>query len=249
MGTSFFDILSGSVCGVYENFLDSDPLCVKFRRNNGKHQIFYGHRDGTVSMCDTRTRVFDVASFSRSGDSFGSASALLPLQDDNLLLVKGSFGSCRVLDMRRLPNNEASSSKTCRSTLMRLSVPSSQVHNTKSAKCAGLAMDPTESIVIAPFASQSNDVMLAMWCIRSGILVRTINVREYVGVNQDFTGASVFCELSSAVTPGFEMQCKNNSDTPIIYNRKESYGLWFKSGSVTDSSPVEGGSIHHILLS
>jgi len=158
--------------------------------------------------------------------------------------VKGSFGSCRIFDLRRLSNNNDVSSQYQQSTLLELSIPDSMVHQTKSVKCTGLAIDPSESIAIAPFAGagpdNNIDILFAMWDIGTGALLRTLNFNSM----NKHTGSSVFCELSSVITSGYEMLCKKDSGAPVISSEGSSFGLWFKTN--VGNAPPEGGGIHHI---
>lgn len=203
-------------------------------------------------MIDTRSEdTLFATSLSLPGASFGSVTSIQPLKHDNLAVVKGSFGACRVFDLRRLSNSHvASSSQYQQSALLEMHVPNSMVHQTKSVRCTGLAIDPTESIVIAPFASHDNDIHFAMWDIGSGALIRTKNVLgSSKGERSDAStddGLSSFCELSSVVTSGYEMLCKNDSELPVISNEGSSFGLWFKTNVLSESSPPDGGGIHHI---
>ena len=223
------DISTGSYFSI-DNWTHSEPLCLQFRKNNN-NQLLFGHRDGGISMIDTRTNGAVFATSSSTPDnSFGSATAIQPLQAADLVVVKGSFGSCRVFDLRQ------------QSTLFELSIPDDMVHQTKSVRCTGLAVDPTESVAIAPFAGPNGCISFGIWDINSGELLRTLNL----GSSNAGTGISAFCELSSVVTSGYEMLCKKDSDTPEIFSEGGSCGLWFKTNVMSASSPPEVGGIHHI---
>ena len=176
----------------------------------------------------TYSAVFATSS-STSDNSFGSATAIQPLQTDNMVVVKGSFGSCKVLDLRK------------QSTLFELCIPDDMVHQTKTVRCTGLAVDPTESVAIAPFAGPNSCISFGIWDIGSGELLRTLKLGSNAG-----TGIPAFCELSSVVTSGYEMLCKMDSDTPEIFSEGGSWGLWFKTNVISASLPPEVGGIHHI---
>mmetsp|Transcript_29396 Transcript_29396/g.53934 ORF Transcript_29396/g.53934 Transcript_29396/m.53934 type:complete len:273 (+) Transcript_29396:231-1049(+) len=247
VAASFLDITSGSYFSISDNFSSSESLCLQFRKNNDTNHVLFGHRDGCVSMIDTRSSgdAAFATGMSLPAVSFGSATSIQPLQrDDNLVLVKGSFGSCRVIDLRRLSNTNDVSSRYQQSTLLELSIPDSMVHQTKSVKCTGLAIDPTENIAVAPFAGagadDSIDIKFAIWDIGTGALLRTLDLNRM----DKHTSSSAFCELSSAITPGYEMMCKNDSDAPIITSEGSSFGLWFKTN--VGNAPPDGGGIHHI---
>mmetsp|Transcript_29063 Transcript_29063/g.61853 ORF Transcript_29063/g.61853 Transcript_29063/m.61853 type:complete len:227 (-) Transcript_29063:186-866(-) len=224
-------------------------MCLQFRRKNKKNNILFGHRDGSVSMIDTRSAdALFATNLSMPGASFGSVSSIQPLQNENLAIAKGSFGSCRVFDLRRLSNSyDASSSQYQQSTLFEMLIPDSMVHPTKSVRCTGLAVDPTDSIAIAPFASHNNDIHFAMWDIGSGALIRTkkVNQLKTPDAGTDNSSSS-FCELSSVLTSGYEMLCKKDSKVPVISSEGSTFGLWFKTNVLSDSSSPDGGGIHHI---
>jgi len=247
VAASFLDITSGSYFSISDNFSNSESLCLQFRKNNDTNHVLFGHRDGCVSMIDTRSSgdaVF-ATGLSLPAVSFGSATSIQPLErDDNLVVVKGSFGSCRVFDLRRLSNNNDVSSRYQQSTLFELSIPDSMVHQTKSVKCTGLAIDPTDSIAIAPFAGAGADdgidIQFAMWDIGTGVLLRTFNLNRM----NKHASSSAFCELSSVITPGYEMICKHDSDTPIITSEGSLFGLWFKTN--VGNAPPDGGGINHV---
>ena len=198
-------------------------------------------------MIDTRSpgnALFATSRGLRTG-SFGSTTSIQPLQrDDNLVVVKGSFGSCRVFDLRRLSASHDIPPRSQQSMLLELSVPNSIVHQTKSVKCTGLAVDPSENIAIAPCAGvgpgDDSNVLFAMWDIGTGALLRKLNLDR---LNQH-GGLSPFCELSSSVTCGYEMLCNSKDEGPVISREGSTFGLWFKTN--VGNFPPDGGGIHHI---
>jgi len=240
MGVSIQNIASDAfVAGSYRGGLHSEPLCLQFQPNSFNDNLLLGHRDGSISMLDIRSR--DVLFAHNSGlskpgvSSFGSAASIRPLKrDNNLVVAKGSFGTCRLLDIRKLSNN-IDSSRHRHSTVFELSLPDHILHKTKSTRCTGLAVDPDESIAVAPFAGQNGDIHFAVWDICStGRLLRTLNLNDSLGKRSSDTSGknAAYCELSDVVTSGYEM-------------------IWFKtnlsiSNTVAGAAPLMGGSIHHI---
>lgn len=214
------------------NWSDSDPLCIQYRNKKGNKQLLLGHRDGNMSLIDTRSTATQTTSETCS--NFGSVSSIQQLTNkEHLIITKGSFGTCQIFDTRRLGK---------KSSLLKLQ-PSSDVHCTKSVKCTGLAVDPSESVVLSPYASQQNDIMMALWSIDSGKLLRTIKLE-----NEDSNvgeGCPLFCELKSEITGGFKMRCINQS-TPVI--TRSSWGVWYKSRSASSNLPPGAGGIHHICF-
>ena len=250
IGASFLDIATGSYISIRDSWSKSEPLCVQFRSNNQSNHALFGHRDGSVSMLDTRSSN-DALFLSLQSASFGSTASLQPFdKDDNLVAGKGSFGTCCVFDLRRMSN--CSDPPRCQqSKLIELSIPDQLLHTTKSVRCTGLAIDPSESIVIAPFADQNDDIQFALWDIGTGALLRTLRLN---GVDKCMTtgagrrAATAFCELSSAITPGYGMHCNIDSDAPIITCEDRSWGVWYKTNNLINGTepPAEGGGIHHV---
>ena len=177
--------------------------------------------------------------------------------------MKGSFGSSRIVDLRRLSSNNSQSQQkpSSAATLLELELPDSlHVHRTKSVRCTGLAIDPTENIVVTTFVNCSNEIQFALMDIVTGRLIRTLSLSGssdgISGGNVKSNGAStedvpVFCELSSIITKGYEMIYSDKDDDddddalPIrISSAGSSWGLWFKTGSL--AGPAVGGGIHHI---
>jgi hypothetical protein len=251
IGASFLDIATGSYISIRDSWSKSEPLCVQFRSNNETNHALFGHRDGSASMIDTRSSK-DALFLSLQSVSFGSTTSLQPLKkDDNLVAGKGSFGTCCVFDLRRM-SNCSDPSRYQQSKLFELSIPDHLLHTTKSVRCTGLAIDPSESIAIAPFADHNDDIQFAIWDITTGALLRTLRLN---GVGNCMTrGAgrraaiTAFCELSSAITPGYGMLCSLESDAPIITYEGRSWGVWYKTNSLINGTerPAEGGGIHHI---
>jgi len=246
---SFLDLGTGRPWSNYRN-KGSEPICVEYRKNNGSNFAMFGHRNGGVSMIDTRsvqTQVLTSTNLNLKVDeSFGSATSVQSLErDDNLVVVKGSFGACRLLDLRKAAKIVRSKERrlTDQNTLHEFTLPdSSDVDKMKSTRCTGLALDPTENVVIMPYASKKNDVNFAMWDINTARLVHTLNIPT-TSIDEP-----PFCELSSIVTAGYEMRCNDSNDTPVTSIVEGTRGLWFKTSRkvASGTAPAEGGSIHHI---
>ena len=107
-GASFLDLFATkTICSIPTT---SEPLCVQYGRFSASNLAFLGHRDGSVSMIDTRSRdALYATDFSLPGDSFGSATSIQRIVRCNSIAAKGSFGSCRIFDMRCLSNNQSAS--------------------------------------------------------------------------------------------------------------------------------------------
>lgn len=236
VNASFLDITVGSYTSIRNRWSKSEPLCVQFRSNNESNHTLFGHRDGSVSMLDSRSSN-DVHFLNLPCATFGSVSNLLSLQNnDNLVAVKGSFGECCVFDLRSMSISKDQTRKI-RSQLLDLSLPDHRLHRTRSVRCTGIATDPSESIVMAPFADLNDGIRFALWDISTGALLRTLRLN---GVDNSEAVPGRFCELSSVVTPGFRMRYDIDSNKPIVHS--EGWGLWFK----TNSLPNDCGGIHHM---
>jgi hypothetical protein len=251
IGASFLDIATGSYIQIRDNWSKSEPLCIQFRSNNESNHALFGHRDGSVSLLDTRS-MKDALFLSPQNVSFGSVTSLQPLQRDaNLVAGKCSFGACFIYDVRRM-SNCSDLSRNRQSILAELSIPDHLLHRTKSVRCTGLAIDPSESIAIAPFADQKGDIRFALWNICTGDLIRTLRpngVDDCITSGPGSKGATpAFCELSSVITSGYGMRCGIDSDSPTITREEHSWGVWYKSNYLVNGTkpPEEGGGIHHI---
>lgn len=247
-GVSFLDVEAQRIFRRQSNvmWLDSDPICVQFRTNENESQVLFGHRDGSVTMLDTRSTDAQFASL--SGADFGSVTSIQPLEkNEHLVVAKGSFGSCRVFDVRCLCNSKGEYIKNQQSSVLTLRPPSS-IHYTKSANCTGLAIDPTETVALAPFATKNNQVMAAIWAIESGKLLRTMSLDSASTTSSRSMDCQLFCELKSASTCGFKMSYTQESEVPVISWESSSWGVWYKSMPVLQYSPVVCGGIRHIAL-
>jgi hypothetical protein len=223
------------------NWSDSAPLCVQYRThsNDNCDQLLLGHRDGTLSMIDIRSS--DTQFATSCADDFGSVSSILQLKtNEHLIVAKGSFGSCCVFDVRRMNNNNKRDlSRHQQASVFKL-LPPNDVHYTKSTNCTGVAVDPLENVVIAPYATETNQVMASLWAIDSGKLLRTMKLEDASTLDNH---CPLFCELNSTSTCGFRMSSTNEL-TPIITGGR--WGVWYKSRSASSPLIPGTGSIHHI---
>ena len=125
-----------------QNFPQSDALRVELSCSGNEKYVAFGHRNGQVSLLDLRQshtttsilQYYDAGSSSSSSvpnnGMLGSACDLAFLkQSPNQLLVKRSFGSCQLHDLRkstsnRVPRNVSASS----SVVSHLTVPEEGLH-------------------------------------------------------------------------------------------------------------------------
>lgn len=200
----------------------AEMLCLQYL---GKH-LLCGHRDGSVCLHDDRLR--NIGCHSNLSD-LGSATNIQPLRNENAFVVKGSFGCCQIIDVRRLGV-----------PLVDLRVPVSLVHETNSTRCTGVVVDPTETLVVSPFAGQRN-VSFALWCTKTGRFLRSIDS----GMTKCNGQLPLFCELSSTATSGFAIKQSRRGSTWRI-ERESEFGIWFKGGPMNPVTPTNYGSIHHL---
>lgn len=251
IGASFLDIATKSYIQIRDNWSKSEPLCVQFRNDNESNHVLFGHRDGSVSLLDTRS-IKDALFLNPQNVSFGSVTSLQALKRDvNLVIGKGSFGACFIFDLRRMSNCNDLSRHT-QTFLSELSIPDHLLHRTKSVRCTGLAVDPSESIAIAPFIDQNDDARFALWNICTGGLIRTLRINDVDDCTTSGAGRKratpAFCELSRVITSGYGMSCAIDSDSPIVTCEGHSWGVWYKSNNLINGAepPAVGGGIHHL---
>ena len=206
----------------------AEILCLQYLGNH----LLCGHRDGSVSLHDDRLRNL---SCQPNLPDFGSATNIQPLRDGNTFVVKGSFGSCQIIDARKLGDESQRVAP-----LIDLRVPVSfLVHDTNSTRCTGVVVDPTETLVVSPFAGNGN-VSFALWCTKTGRFLRSIDS----GITRNNGQLPLFCELSSTATSGFAIKQSRRGSTWRI-ERESEFGIWFKGG-MNPVSPANCGSIHHL---
>ena len=141
VNASFLDVKVGSYTSIRNRWSKSEPLCVQFRSNNESNETLFGHRDGSVSLLDSRSSN-DVLFLNHPCASFGSVSNLLSLQkNDNVVAVKGSFGMCCIFDLRCMSTSKDHTRKI-RSQLLDLSLPDHILHRTRSVHCDGAVCRP-----------------------------------------------------------------------------------------------------------
>ena len=80
----------------------SDIFCVEYS-DESNQSVLYGHRDGTISHIDKRSRDFGFfrndVTVNKSSSLFGSVTSICKL-DHFKVLVKGSFGGLHIHDLR-----------------------------------------------------------------------------------------------------------------------------------------------------
>lgn len=213
----------------------SDALCIERQGD-----CFYtGHRNGHLSITDLRTN--DMDSFASGDASAGSLTRIMTMKDSNTILTKHSFGSCYLWDVRMM-GRECDNGKV--SPLLHLQIPKSILHPTKSSCCNGIALDPTQSIVIAPFVNVQERACLAFWSLSSGLFV------GYKELSSAVSGGMPYCELSNTITPAWKPMDDSARNGDVVTRKEDGWGLWFKFGMplIREATPNFLSSIHHVTF-
>jgi hypothetical protein len=236
-----------------EHFPQSDALRVEMACSSNEKYVAFGHRNGQVSLLDLRqshtTTILQYHGDDESSSSLlGSATGLGFLSQTQKLLVKRSFGSCQLHDLRM--TTTTSGAKRSSSVVFHLSVPSDEINPTLSANCNGFAVDPTcEQTLIAPYINAQQDACLGVWSLGTGAMVgsrrilakNTTNAQQQQQQQHDDTDV-LYTEVCQRTTPAFFGTSKKmKKDAP-----SSMFGVWLKCGRFSKSkSNCKFGSLHH----
>lgn len=228
------------------NFPQSDALRVEMEcASNGKY-IAFGHRNGQISLLDLRQSQTTTILQYHNGESFnvlGSAVDLGFLAQRNQLLVKRSFGTCQLHDLRMTTSTGSSmtrSSSSSSSVVHHLGVPSELINPTLSANCNGFAVDPTsEQTLMAPYISAQQEVHLGVWSLGTGVMVGSRRV-----LAKNTTDDVLYTEVCQRTTPSFSERKKSRK---ALASSSSTFGVWLKCGRFSKSkSNSRFGSLHHV---
>jgi hypothetical protein len=212
------------------NFPLSDALRVEMTCAHEKY-VAFGHRNGQVSLIDLRESSTTCSIFQHLS-SGGSATDLGFLKSATQLLVKRSFGTCQLHDLRL-----TSSNKTSSSVVLNLSVPKDDILETLSAHCNGFAVDPVdEQTLVSPYINSQHDACLGVWSLGTGARVGS----QVLARNPDRD--VLYTEICQKTTPAFVSTRKK---------KDSSFGVWLKCGRFSHSKSkinAKFGSLHHITL-
>lgn len=238
--------LEQGVCWNYaQDSPRSDALCIE---NSDFCGVFLtGHRNGWLSMVDIRRD--SAVSLAPPDSSAGSLTRILSMEshrDPFKILTKHSFGCCFLWDVRMMGKDKRAT------PLVEMRVPKSLIQATKSSCCNGVAVDPTGSIVIAPFVLNSSDQSscFAFWSLSSGAFVGYRPISPPAGPS----GGMPHCELSSTIASAWKpMAPSARSGDMMVESDENAWGLWFKYGlPLTDNGHHETpnfiSSIHHVTF-
>ncbi|KAI2508067.1 hypothetical protein MHU86_6359 [Fragilaria crotonensis] len=237
--TIYADILYGASFHMKTcQFSKSDALCVDYVNENS---ILFGHRNGSISFCDTRTKQIQlVAEPQRHA---GSSTSILSLANGRVFLAKKSFGSCYMFDIRKMsPRKKAA-------LLWHLPVPSDQGNPTLSTYCSGLAVDPSQTFAVSPFSDSDRRGHFAVWSLTNGQLLGSKSCQKAASqIVQGQSGTGMpHCELRSTITPSWQFD-KDSNGNDVMKRKSKAWSLWFKSGEVVPQAPQCAGSIHQLTF-
>lgn len=281
-GANFFTINLGGGGSMSRNSVQraglpsSDVFCMEAANSNTsfatKKCVAMGHRNGTLSIWDTisnRASTRTTLSPNQSSSSFGSATSLIWLPNGHEILARGSMGDCHLYDVRRMGSasgvdESSSGKKRADPSLLRiLPLPhtSEDVRSKIALYCNGIITDPTQTVVIAPLLTRSEEPSLGFWSLRTG---------QWIGQKQ-LTPSSAFSQNSMSGTnekpPPFLELCQTSTpvfttaedDGGMIRDNKDKnrFGIWFKCGRSVSPTPTDGtptkalrtGNIYHMTLS
>ena len=225
-------------------FSKSDALCVEFF---GSNSAIYGHRNGSVTLVDFRSK--EIQKIGNACEHKGFVSGMTVLNKETepfMFLAKHSFGSCSLFDIRKSGGIHA------KNLVFNLEVDSDLINPTLSSCCSGVGVDPSASIAVSPYVDDNRKVHIAVFSLKDGRMIGSKPLQNKTDERLarrgavDSTGLP-HCELRSTITPSWYFE---NSDDGglIVKQQKHAWSLWFKSGTVQTTSPSCMGSIHQLSL-
>jgi hypothetical protein len=279
-----------------DNFPQSEAVCVATADDSkGKGSLaYFGHRTGEVTLWDSRSSTCQSTlprqnggktRHYRNNEEIRTIVNLSPLTETpHYVLTRGLFDTCCLYDMRKLTSNASSCGRNNNkemdpSIVHNLTVPSyvSRRTENKPSLCSGVATNPSQTFVIAPYTRDDNtgstsatEACLGMWSLYTGefigskdILAAPPSAATITAANkstnsdrrhdkswaQEKRGPSVV-ELCTTITPAWAWK-QPTPNAPRIEKVPGSFGLWFKSNcdlAGDDNIPGEAGSIHHVFF-
>jgi hypothetical protein len=233
------------------NFPQSDAMRVEMACDDLDKFVAFGHRNGQVSLLDLRASdtVCSILQCEEPYDATASSSSCMPLgsvtdlafvsssfSDSKQMIVKRSFGSCQLHDLRR---NSSSINQSSTTVLQNMVVPHEHINPTLSANCNGFAIDPSgKQTLFAPYINENHDACLGVWSLGTGKMVGS---RRLQSNSAEHT--VMYVEVCQRTTPSFSSGKNGN----VGKASSSSFGVWLKCGAFTKgriSSKV--GSLHQI---
>ena len=229
----------------------SDALCIEADYNAGL--ACTGFRNGQFVVTDLQGNTQAVSPLVEdNAETFGSIHSLRAI-GERQMLARGSSGTCRLFDLRKLSSSPDNVSANNGCIVTEYKVPVDLVTDRLTRKCRGLATDPSRSTVFTPMVSRDEVPALAAWSLHTG---------EYVGAkplgpHPDTDAGDVipstsgwgvsWVELCSRVTAAWEPP-GDDHDKPR--KRVGSFALWYKTGMSFPgpAMPSSAGKIHQVVF-
>jgi len=233
--------------------------------------VAFGHRNGIVSILDLRASgtVCSILQYEESDRAttcsrLGFVSDLAFLSSYNLhhqVLVKRSFGSCQLHDLRKFSSSfstatdiNTSPHKISTSVVRNMTVPSNEINPMLSANCSGFAVDPNgHQTMISPYIDSNSGASLGLWSLGTGHMVgsRTLQANRQSN-SLESEEDTIYVEVCQRTTPSFSLH--DNSVTAkraalAVPSSSSSFSVWLKCGAFSRrkiSSKV--GSLHQITF-
>jgi hypothetical protein len=184
------------------NFPQSEAVCVATAKgDNGSSPLaYFGHRTGEVTLFDCRSATCQsslprkIGGTRQRNEEIRTIVNIFPLAETpHYVLTRGLFDTCRLYDMRKLTSSTSSSCRSNQkekdpSIVHNLTVPPyvSCRAEKKPSLCSGVATNPSQTFVIAPFTRanthrSATESCLGIWsrCIQGNSLGPKIYLRHH----------------------------------------------------------------------
>ena len=227
----------------------SEVLCVEHLNRDNSDGFLYGHRNGVVSVLDYRANVLIYTSKTNEFGSIQNLESLAKVGKPNEFLAKGSFGSCRLFDIRKLSNaiddfTDEQRAPALVHEMFCMDTKPSQRLATASSGCAGMAIDTTGTTLLSPCVKGGEEWEVCLSChnITSGaflweISLASIGGRDGASNAGQTSSGSRYCELIGGATRN-----TGHSNEPT----GGGLGAWVKFDPQLDLSDSACGAIHNI---
>mmetsp|Transcript_86274 Transcript_86274/g.175284 ORF Transcript_86274/g.175284 Transcript_86274/m.175284 type:complete len:685 (+) Transcript_86274:229-2283(+) len=275
---SYFDTAVRSIN--VRNFPQSDALRIEMACEDQEKLVGFGHRNGQVSVLDLRASgtVCSILHCEEPAPSslpsargtkahqprlLGSVSDLGFLSGGHGVLVKRSFGSCQLHDLRKTASSPSPGSgfaafrqppnHNSATVLCNMGVPPGEIDPTLSAHCNGFSVDRHGGhTLLSPYVSRrSGDARLGVWSLHSGAMVGSRLLLANGGNDENNTtggtnlsSTTLHAEVCSTHAPAFSRDGSNDDD-----NGASSHGVWLKCGAITNQTlRSRVGSLHQLTI-
>ena len=218
----------------------SDAFCIEPDYKEGL--ACTGFRNGQILVSDLDGNDLAV---SKCSESFGSIHSLLSLGSKQML-ARGSFGSCCLFDLRKLPSSGKDQISAGCAVVNHFQLPDDAETYRLSRKCRGIATDPCQSTLFSPIVDGDEIPALAGWSLHTG---------EFLGVKRLASDDGEIPSSSSKAVSWVEL-CPRATTTwspaysSMVSRKKDSFSLFYKTGMspAGSSLPEWAGNIHQVTF-